>query len=187
MELIQKQDQGLCWALSLYLRLPGVNFAACASAIWSNWSVLVAILLILKEVWSFIRACFCSVLRILWSWQTHLDDCPWFASFGPLSSCCPYLACMMLLLFFSIFLLSSLVRYLIGIWAGEAVSRGCVQVRICHVSPRQTWVWGCLVSGTLWAACDHLIIRLSWASNETQGRAGGLLSLSPWASSSFQC
>ena len=58
MELFQGQDQGLCQAFSLHLRLPGIILEPVASAIWSSWSILVVILLISKEVQSSTRGAF---------------------------------------------------------------------------------------------------------------------------------
>ena len=66
----------------------------------------------------------------------------------------------------------------------KAASGGCVQVGISHVPLWWAWVWGCPVFSTLWATCNHLIIRVSWASSGTRGRTGGLLPLSPGGSSS---
>ena len=107
-----------------------------ASAIWSSWSVLIVILLISKEVQSCTRAAFLLCPNDLCDHgPTYLDDCPQFFSVDFLSSHCPYLAYRMFLHFFCISSKQSLLMHVISIWAREAVSGGCVQVRVSHVSP----------------------------------------------------
>ena len=65
--------------------------------------------------------------------------------------------------------------YLISIWTREAISRDSIQVGVHWVSPWWTWVWGCLISGALGAACICLIIRVRQPSNGTGERDGGHL------------
>ena len=140
-----------------------------ASMIWSNWSVLTIIPCIPKESWSLTRVHFCSDLMMarswpLLSWQLSPILFIWASVQSlPLTQLtgCSY--------FFSVFLLNGLYWHLISVQAREAVSRDCVQVRVSHVSPWWAWVQRCLVSGTLWAACSSLIIRLARALMELEG------------------
>ena len=46
--------------------------------------------------------------------------------------------------------MSSSYGHLICVWAWDAVSGGCVQVRVIHILPWWLWIWGGLILGTRW-------------------------------------
>ena len=132
-----------------------------ASAMWSSSLVLTVIFHISKELQSSARAHFCSDLMISslcphTSWQLSLILIKWasvqmfvFAQFTG----CPYPP--------SILLMSSLYGHFICVWTCDAVSRGCVQIRVSHIFP--WWVrvqWGINLSAP-WASCSYPVIGIS--------------------------
>ena len=57
--------------------------------------------------------------------------------------------------------MSILYRCFVCVWTHDAVSRGCVQIRVSHIFPQRLRVcWG-MIPSTLWASCSYSIIRIS--------------------------
>ena len=168
----------LCCHLSQLLIPTGGLWSQWPPWCGSNWSVLTVIFHISKESQSLVRIHFLSDMMIARSWP-YTSWCQSRILFSWVSIQSLPLLSLQEALILSVSLLSSLYGHLLCVWVGEAVSRGCVQVRVSHVSPWQAWVWRCLISSTLWPACGCPIVRIGEGPGGTRrgARARGFLLL----------
>ena len=189
--LFQWQYLSLCPAMGFDLCLSSVNFGASGL---SNGGPLVSPdchFPHLKGFCSLLQECISALFQHFHSYvPIHPGNCQWSFSAEPPSRDClcsvyrkPYPLPALLV--------SSSYKHLICVCAQDAVSRGCVHVRVIHILPWWLWVQGSLIPNNLWITSCSPIFQIevgpSWTGGGTDWFLPSLFDVGPSSQYQFGC